>query len=71
MMDINAELLQLFINVLRKKSSGSNISRGAVKNEIVSNLRLSDLAEELCKPIIKKFEKRKVYSSFIDNIWVA
>ena len=70
-MDINAELLQLFINVLRKKSSGSNISRGAVKNEIVSNLRLSDLAEELCKPIIKKFEKRKVYSSFIDNIWVA
>ena len=71
MMDINAELLQLFINVLRKKSSGSNISRGAVKNEIVSNLRLSDLAEDLCKPIIKKFEKRKVYSSFIDNICVA
>ena len=71
MMDINVELLQLFINVLRKKSSGSKISRVAVKNEIVSNLRLSDLAEELCKPIIKKFEKRKVYSSFIDNIWVA
>ena len=71
MMDINVELLQLFINVLRKKSSGSKISRVGVKNEIVSNLRLSDLAEELCKPIIKKFEKRKVYSSFIDNIWVA
>ena len=70
-MDINVELLQLFINVLRKKSSGSKISRVGVKNEIVSNLRLSDLAEELCKPIIKKFEKRKVYSSFIDNIWVA
>ena len=27
------------------------------------------LADELHKPIIKKFEKRKVYSSFRDNIW--
>ena len=29
----------------------------------------SILAEELHKPIIKKFEKRKVYSQFKDNIW--
>ena len=29
------------------------------------------LAEELHKPIIKKFKKRKVYSSFKDNIWVT
>ena len=29
------------------------------------------LAEELHKPISKKFEKRKVHSSFIDNIWDA
>ena len=27
-----------------------------------------ELAEELHKPIIKKIEKRKVYSIFIDNI---
>ena len=27
------------------------------------------LANELHKPIIKKFKKRKVYSSFRDNIW--
>ena len=27
------------------------------------------LAEELHKPIIRKFKKRKVYSSFKDNIW--
>ena len=27
------------------------------------------LAEELHKPIIRKFEKRKVYSSFKHNIW--
>ena len=32
-----------------------------------------ELAEELLlhKPTIKKFEKRKVHSSFINNIWVA
>ena len=27
-----------------------------------------DLAEELHKPIIKKIEKKKVHSPFIDNI---
>ena len=29
------------------------------------------LANELHKPIIRKFNKRKVYSSFKDNIWDA
>ena len=29
------------------------------------------LAEELRKPIIRKFKKRKVYSTFKDNIWGA
>ena len=29
----------------------------------------SILADELRKPVIKKFEKRKVYSQFKDNIW--
>ena len=43
-------------------------SGGAIKNEIISN---KELAEELHKPIIRKFKKRKVYSSFIDNIWGA
>ena len=28
-----------------------------------------ELAEELHKPITRKFIKRKVYSSFIDIIW--
>ena len=27
------------------------------------------LADELHKPVIKKFNKRKVYSQFKDNIW--
>ena len=29
----------------------------------------SILADELHKPVIKNFEKRKVYSQFKDNIW--
>ena len=46
-----------------KKTSGE-----ATKNEIMSN---QELVEKLRKPIIRKFEKRKVYSSFKDNIWNA
>ena len=30
-----------------------------------------ELAEELRKPVIRKFEKWKAYPSFIDNIWDA
>ena len=44
-----------------KKSKGSSI-----KNDIKEN---QQLANELHKPIIRKFKKRKVYSSFKDNIW--
>ena len=28
-----------------------------------------ELAEELHKPIIRKFKKRRLHSSFIDNVW--
>ena len=42
-----------------KKSKGSGITKE-------SN---HQLANELHKPIIRKFKKRKVYSSFRDNIW--
>ena len=42
-----------------------NNSGCAVKNESMSN---QELDEELHKPIIRKFGKRKVYSSFIDNL---
>ena len=41
------------------KSSGSEIA----------NEPNYQLANELHKPIIRKFKKRKVYSSFRDNIW--
>ena len=29
------------------------------------------LAEELHKPVIKKFKRRKIYEKFKDNIWAA
>ena len=44
-----------------KKSVGSGI------NTIKSSFSI--LADELHKPIIRKFKKRKVYSQFKDNIW--
>ena len=44
-----------------KKSKGTGI-----KNEIKEN---QQLANELHKPIIRKFKKRRVYSSLKDNIW--
>ena len=59
MMDINVDLLQWFINFLIKKTSGRGIE----------NILNKELAEELYKPIIRNFKKRKVYSPFIDNIW--
>ena len=34
-------------------------------------INVNEIAGELRKPIIRKFKKRKVYSSFIDNIWGA
>ena len=43
-------------------------SGGAIKNENVSNI---ELTEELHKPIIKKFKERKVQSPFVDNMWGA
>ena len=52
-----------------KKSSCSGIAM--LQNERPLDLAMQQLAEELHKAIIKKFERRKVYSSFKDNIWVA
>ena len=46
-----------------KKTSGSSIN-----NENMSD---QQLAEELHKPIIRKFKKRKVQSPFIEHIWGA
>ena len=53
----------MIYNFFDKNSSGRT-----AKNESISN---KELAEELHKAIIKKFQKRKVHLSFIDNIWGA
>ena len=44
-----------------RKSAGSGIN-----NEITQN---QQLAEELHKQIIRKLKKKRVYSTFKDNIW--
>ena len=41
-------------------------TKGSGINNLLVN---SQLAEELHKPIIKNFKRRKVHSSFKDNIW--
>ena len=48
-----------------KKSTGSGFKK--LKN--TANSSSSILADEFHKPIINKFNKRKVYSQFKDNIW--
>ena len=52
-------LASMVYQFLDKKSKGSGIT----------NEYNYQLANELHKPFIKKFKKRKVYSSFKDNIW--
>ena len=50
-----------------KKSKGSGAKHVNTKLAI----RNQQLAEELHKPIIRKFGKRKVHAAFKDNIWGA
>ena len=57
--DYQRGLASMVYKFFDKKSKGSGITND-------SNYQL---ANELHKPIIKKFKKRKVYSSFKDNIW--
>ena len=57
------QFTSMVFKFFNKKSSGSGI-----KNENISN---KELAEELPKRIVIKFNKRKVRLPFIDNIWGA
>ena len=50
-----------------KKSKGSGVKHVNIKVTPQSQ----QLAEELHKPIIRKFEKRKVHAAFKDKIWGA
>ena len=51
-----------------KKSMGSGIAKPSSLKRVAKDSSLI-LADELHKPVIKKFNKRKVYSQFRDNIW--
>ena len=54
-------LFSMVYKIFDKKSKGTGI-----KNEIKQS---NQLTNELHKPIIRKFKKIKVYSTFKDNIW--
>ena len=60
MTDINTDLLQQSTIFLIEKFGGK------VKNKVISNKKLT---KELQNSIILEFNKRKVHSFFIDNIW--
>ena len=63
MMDINLELLQWPITF--------SIRILLVEQLIMKLHQIKNFAEELHKPIIRKFEKREVDALFIGNIWGA
>ena len=56
-------LVSMVYKCFDKKSKASSINISPEFNE--------QLAEELHKPIIRKFKKRKVYPGFKGNIWGA
>ena len=60
------DLVSMVYKFFDKKSMGS----GTVKPSSLESSS-SILADELHRPVIKKFNKRKVYSQFKDNIWGA
>ena len=56
------ELASVVYKSLDIETYGSGIKNGNISNK--------ELAEELHKPITRKVNKRKVYSPFINNIWM-
>ena len=57
-------LASMVYKFFHKKSKGSGVNTNlAPQNQ--------QLAEELHKPIIKKFKKREIHATFKDNIWDA
>ena len=55
-------------NFFDKKTSATRANKFAGSGIENENLSDQQLAEELHKPIIRKFEKRKIHSPFTDNI---
>ena len=61
-------LASMIYKFFDKKSMGSGIAKPNSLKRAVKDSSLI-LADELHKPDIKKFNKKKVYSQFRDNIW--
>ena len=55
-------------NRVQSTSWGMELKKDTTKPSSIGRISLI-LADELHKPVIKKFNKRKVYSQFKDNIW--
>ena len=51
-------------SIVNKSTEGSGVNTKLTPQN-------QQLAEELHKPIIKKFKKRKVHTAFKDSIWGA
>ena len=64
-------LASMVYNFFDKKSSSLERSAKHVMETGIKKLKNSSLilADELHKPVIRKFNKRKMYSQFKDNIW--
>ena len=54
-----------------RKSSNSRQGTRIISDVVSELMQRQQLLEELHKPIIRKYEKPKLYSSFKDNIWGA
>ena len=63
------ELASMVYKFFDKKPQGSGRPLSSASQLANNNKENIQLADELHKPIIRKFKKRKVYSSFRDNIW--
>ena len=55
----------LRLETLATRATRNKFAGRGIKNENISNKELAE------KPIIIKFEKRKVHPAFIDNFWGA
>ena len=62
------ELVSMVYKSFNKMSSNKQKGTGINSDVISEN---TQIVEKSYKPIIRKFEKRNVYSYFIDNIWGA
>ena len=57
--------------IFKKKTKGSGVTKLGNKSVIKFTPQNEQLADELHKPIIRKFQKRKVYPASSDNIWAG